>query len=134
MGLLPQLQIPGQFERALMVPDEVVVDDEDKAAPAELEHSVELRNQLIRRLGSGPPAIDRDDVAELALKWTASRELHCHGDVLVHVEQIEAGNRRLADIGLVMDHIEPLGGAALKISDNAVKHLVRLAHDHVVCQ
>src|SRR5713226_7595183 len=115
MRFLPLFHFHGQFESELVVPDKIVVDDKDLVAPAEFKQRIELRQQLAGALGAGLPTVNGDDVAEFALERTAAGELHRHGGVLPDFEQIKSWERRLADVGLVLNNVEPFGGALLKI-------------------
>ena len=134
MRFLPLFQLEGQFEGKFVVADKVVVDDKDLVAPAEFKQQIELRQQLAGAFGSGLPSVDGDDVAEFALERTSARELHRHRGILPELEQIEPWERRLADIGLVLDNVEPFGGAALNIGGNLRENLVGLADHDVVRQ
>jgi hypothetical protein len=55
-----------------MVADKVVVYDKDLVAPAQLEQGVQFRQQLMRRLRSGLPSVEGDNVAELTLERSAA--------------------------------------------------------------
>ena len=134
MAFLPLFQLEGQFEGDFVVADKIVVDDEDLVAPAEFKQPIELRQQLAGALGSWLPSVDGDDVAEFALERTPAGELHRHRRILPELEQIKPWEGSLADVGLVGDNVEPLGGAALDIGGNLRENLVGLADHHVVRQ
>ena len=92
-----------EFLGALLVADEVVVDDEDGVAPAGVAELVEFGEHLGDGLGAGLAAVDLDDVAEFAVERAAARVLHGHGAVATHLDQAEVGQR--ADV-----HGGALGG------------------------
>ena len=81
-----------------LVPDEVVVHDEDAAAPAPEVQRLELGNDLRRALGPRHPAVEHRDVAEVAVKGAAAGILDVHGGVVLHVQEVEARQRRLAEV------------------------------------
>src|SRR3974377_1446543 len=118
MGFLPLFQLEGQSESQFVVADKIVAADKHLVAPAEFKQRIELCQQLARALRSRLPTVNGDDVAEFALERTAPGELHRHGGILLDFEQVKPWERRLAHIGLVLDNVEPLGGAALKIGGN----------------
>ena len=95
------------LERPL-VADEIVVHEEDRPAPAEPAEAVQLGDHLRRRLGAGPMAEHRGDVAELAVERAAARELHAHRGVAPQVRQLPQRRRRLADVGELRRRIHPL--------------------------
>src|SRR5262249_3314718 len=100
MPLLPFDQ-PGQegFNR-LLIADQIVVDEIDLAAIAELAQAVELGQYLVSCFRARVAAIEFDDVAELAGERATARELNTDIQVLLELEQIEARDRALCDIGL----------------------------------
>jgi len=128
----PDRQFLDEFKCVLPIADEVVIDDEYLALPAQFAQTVQFGNELSRPLGSWLAAIDRDDVAELALEWAATRKLHGHGSVFVHAEQVEPGNRATGYVRLVCDPVHTLGGPVFQRLRNTGEDLFRLTHHHVV--
>ena len=90
---LPFLDRRQQQFGVAFVADEVVVHQEDGAAPAQVVEPLQLGHQLFRTLGAGLTPVQHDDVAELALERAAPRELHAHRVVGVEFEQVKAGDR-----------------------------------------
>ncbi len=82
----------------LLVSDEVVVDDESGVEPGSA-HVVQFGHQLVRVLHSRLAPEDHDDVAELALKWTASRVLQCPRRVAIDLEQVISRAWDLGHVG-----------------------------------
>ena len=83
-----------------LVANEVVVDKVEKAAIAEAVQRVKLGQYLLYGLGPRGAPIQLDDVAKLAGKGAAARELHAVIEVLAALEQIIARDRRLGDVDL----------------------------------
>ena len=106
-----------QPERFLLVADEVVVDQEHRAAPAERVEAVELGDHLLVRLGAWNAAEELGDVAELAVERTAARELQRHRAVGLEVEQLEARHRSGGDRGLALGAVGPRGAAGLPVGE-----------------
>src|SRR6185437_16458572 len=73
-----------QILRAFFIPNEIVVHHEDGIAPASTPQLVQFRQYLRDSLGARSPAVDCDDVAELAVKRAATRVLYGHRAVSVH--------------------------------------------------
>ncbi len=96
----PLLEVGQERLHGLLVADQIVVDEIDMPAIAELIQPVEFRQHLRRRLGARHPAVQFDDVAELAGERTAARELHADIEIAVEFQQVEARDRRLAHIDL----------------------------------
>ena len=82
MRLLPGLQLGQESLERLLVADQVVVDEVDMAAIAELIEPLELRKHLRVRLGAGHAPVELDDVAELAGEGAAARILHTDVEVM----------------------------------------------------
>ena len=129
---LPLAKLAAQGKRLVHVADEVVIDDEDFVAPAELAQGVELGDDLRGRLGARLAAVDGDDVAELALERAAARELHRHGGVLVEAEQIVARHGAGGHVRLVDDAVEALRGSLLERCRDAGEGFFGLADHDVV--
>ena len=75
------------------VADQVVVDEIDMAAIAEIVEALQLRQNLVVGLGARHAAVELDDVAELAGERAAARELDADVEIMVEFEQIEARHR-----------------------------------------
>jgi len=99
----------------LLVADEVVVDDEDLLG-AEPVALLDLGHHLVHLLGARAPAVDDDDVAELALEGTAARELDRHGVIAIDVQQVEARHRRQREVGLLVGAVLALPGARREVA------------------
>jgi hypothetical protein len=52
------------------------------------------------------PPVEFYDVAELAGKWTAARELYADMEIVVEFQDIEAWDRRLGHVGLKFFRLE----------------------------
>ena len=64
--LLPLDQRRAAADDVFLVADEIVVDDEERTAPAELFQGVKLGEHLLITLRARHAAVDLDDVAKLA--------------------------------------------------------------------
>lgn len=85
------------------VADEIVVHDENRAAPAGVVQAAQLPQHLVGGFDPGAAAVEDHDVAELAIERAAARVLHGHGDVVPEVDQIPLRDGRARDV-------RPLGG------------------------
>src|SRR5262245_15210403 len=100
IALLPTDHVLQNLLDGLFVADEVVVDDEDDRQFLSAQ-GVEFSEDLRRSLETRPPAEDDDDVAELAGKRAAARELHRAKGVAVHLQEIEPRHGYPAEIRLL---------------------------------
>src|SRR5207302_10890849 len=87
--LLPADQVWQESLHGLLVADEVVVDEIDPAAMPEPIQGIELGEHLSRGLDPGYPAVELDDVAELAGERTPPRELNADVDIVAALQQVE---------------------------------------------
>lgn len=71
MLFLPALKLREHQLDVALAADEVVVDPEHPAPPADGVGAVQFSDQLFRCLGAGLAALEYDDVAELALKMSS---------------------------------------------------------------
>ena len=78
MLLLPLCQIGKQQPDVLFVADEIVIDDEECAAPIQIVQSIEFREHLLIAFCSWHASVNLDDVTELARERTAARILNRH--------------------------------------------------------
>ena len=74
----------------LLVADEIVVDEVDMAAIAEVVERLQLGEDLIGGLGARHAAVQLDDVAELAGERAAARKLHADVEIVLELEQVVA--------------------------------------------
>src|SRR5208337_1468928 len=121
-----------KLQSCFVVSNEIVVHNEYLFAPAESKKSVELSDQLRRRLRSRAASVKSDNVAEFTGERAASRKLHRHHSVLLQCQQIETWCRSSIDIGFYLDTIHPAGRSDLEIRCNFSEDFVRLAHNHMV--
>ena len=132
MNVSPDGEFLDELKCVLSIPDEVVIYDEHVAAPAQLPQAIQLGDELSRRFSAHLAAIDRDDVAEIALKRAAARKLHGHGGVFVHAQQFEPWNRATGYVRLVCHPIHALRSAVLKRQGDIGENLLCFAYHHVV--
>src|SRR6516165_1513732 len=126
----PILQHGQKSLDSFFVADQIVVDEIDVAAITKVVERIELREHLRMRLGSRRPAIQFDDVAELAGERAAARELHADVKVLIELEQVEARYRRLGHVDLEFRRLESaLALAFLPRGDEFVDNALGLADD-----
>ena len=113
-----------------LVADEIVVDEVDIAAIAKPVELVEFREHLGVGFGAWHATVKLDDVAELAGKWAAARELHADVEIVVEFQEIEAGDRRLGHVDLKFLRLEqPLARARLPGFDEFVDDALCFAED-----
>ncbi len=106
---LPGDQLGQQGAHLAAVADEVVVHQEERAAPAFPVEQVQLVEELRRTLGARASAEELDDVAELAVEGTAAGELKGHLGVVLPAHQVEAGRGRAGEVGLFRAGVQGLG-------------------------
>ena len=116
----------------LAVADEVVVHEVHVAAVADGVQGVELAQHLLGGLGPRHPAVQLDDVAELAVEGASAGVLHPDVQVVVELEQVEAGNGGPGDVGEAGRGEGPLRGAALEGGHEVGQDLLGLAQDQEV--
>src|SRR5213593_3788612 len=75
-----------------LVADEIVVYEVHVASMPEAVQHVEFGDDLLRGLCPWTSAIELDDVAELAVERAAAGELNSEHEVIVQLQQVEAGN------------------------------------------
>ena len=69
---LPASDLWQQQLGVALIADEVVIYKEDRSSPAQVVQALELSDQLLRILCAWFTSIENDDVAELAIEWTAA--------------------------------------------------------------
>ena len=80
----------------------VLVDESNVVGSAKLLNKrIEFGNYLLAGFQSWATSKSHNDVAELALKRTTSRNLHAAEHVAFHLQQIEPGRRHCRHVGLV---------------------------------
>src|SRR5438105_1116439 len=114
------------------VADEVIIHDKNHAAPTKLPERIQLRQHLFITLGARDAAIDFDDVAELALKGTAARELHRHRAIAFEVDEMEVRNRCGGERWPFSRLIDTLGLAALKVAHELRQGRLGLAEEEMI--
>src|SRR5690606_32990574 len=83
MRFLPSPEVRQKGTNGFLIADEVVVDEVDVPAIAELVESLQLRQHLRRRFRTGNAPVELDDVAELAGKRAAAGKLHADVKIVV---------------------------------------------------
>src|SRR5262249_11254282 len=130
-ALLPFGELGEDALDCRLVADEVIVDDEgdvDALGPEGFELPDDLAGGLDARLA---PKCD-DDVAELALKRAAARELHAAEGILAHLEQVEARRGEARHVGTVGLLVAELVSALLPLAEEAGPGFVGLADEQDV--
>ena len=121
-----------QAQGFLLVADEVVVDQENGAAPAERVEAVKLGEHLRVGLCARDASEQLRDVAEFAVEWAAARELKRHRGVGVEVQQLEARHRGGDDRRFALGVVDPRGPARLPVREEAGEGLLDLVEQVVV--
>ena len=142
---LPTIEFRQEFGHSRRIADEVVVKNENGAAPAGGQNCVQFGQKLPIGLGSRFVSVEDNDVAELAIKRTTARKLNCQRRVTPELDQIPTrnwrrGNRGLAFFGqsdglattdraLVVD---PRGPAGQEIFDEEIQSGFRFVKDEII--
>jgi hypothetical protein len=125
----------GELAQELLGPgavaDEVVVHDEG-ICHAQLVQPLDLGHGAGHRLGARLAPVHDDDVAELALEGATPRELHGHGAVAVHAQELVARHRRLAQIRQSLRAIELLPAPGLEVVQEGLPDLLGFADEEDV--
>src|SRR6266576_5835066 len=98
MLFLPRDDQSKQCLGGLLIADEIVIDNKARIE-TDPAHFVEFLDNLFRLPGARAAAKGHDDVAELALKRTATRELDRPRRVAFNLEQIESWCRQGGHVG-----------------------------------
>jgi len=114
------------------VADEVVVHEEDPAAPPGVVERVEFGEHLGGRLETGTVAEEGRDVAELAVERAAPRVLDARRGVPPQVGEFPQGRGRVAEVGELIGRVEPLRPAAGQVGEEPGQgHLGLVEHEMV---
>jgi len=97
MSLLPTDKFEQELSNIYFVADEIIVNDEDRTAPAGSPNDGDFGQHLRRRLGPGSVPEQIDDVAKFAIERASSRELDRHGRISGHFQKVESRNRRIGN-------------------------------------
>ena len=110
--LLPGAQHRQERRDRAAVADEVVVDEEQRAAGSQGEKRVELRHHLLRRLHPRHPPEDLDDVAELAVERAPARILQRVAGVPRELQEVEPRHSGEPQVGTLFAPGERRRGAS----------------------
>jgi hypothetical protein len=117
---------------ALLVADKIVVDEKDRATPAEGKEAVEFGDDLVGGLCARAMAKERSDVAELAVIGAAARELDVHRTVAVEIEQVPARGRGLLDVREGVGGVDAFELAVFQVGEEERQGDLGLTQDQVV--
>ena len=131
VGRLPGGERTQELLGLLLVPDEVVVHDED-VAQAEAVDLAHLGHDLRDRLRARPAAVHDDDVAELAVEGAAAGELDRHRAVAIEPQQVEARQRRVVHARLLGLPVLGLPCAGRIVAQEARPGVLGLVHEEDV--
>src|SRR5215831_18171184 len=113
-----------------LVANKVVVDEVDITAIAKPAELVEFGEHLCVSFGARHASVKLDDVAKLAGKWAAARELHANVEIVVEFQEVEARDRRLSHVDLEFFRLEqPVARARLPGFDEFVDDALCFAED-----
>src|SRR5437016_1715963 len=98
----------------LLIPDEIVIDDEH-LVHVQPTQTIQFREDLRARLESREPPKGDDDVAKFAGEGTSPGYLQARIEIRVHLQQLEAGRRHTGHIGFRLLLIAPLPLTSLPI-------------------
>src|SRR5262249_21133716 len=115
-----------------LIADKVIVNDENRPAPADPKERVQLGQHLLIALRAGGAAIDLDDVAEFALEGTAARVLDRHRAVAFEVGEIEVGDGRGGARRPPSSLVAAFGAAALWVANELRQGRLGLAEEDVI--
>ena len=104
--------------------DEIVVDEIDRGGQAACHHLVELGGDLLRRLEARVAAVQRRDVAELALVGAAAGELDAAEEVAVELRQLVGRHREFGQLAPLDAWSDDLALRPRRIARQPVEQLV----------
>src|SRR3989454_124996 len=118
----PALLAPGEELRqerhdSLFVGDEVVIDEIHVTSVAQRVETVQFAEDLLRGFRPGLPAVELDDVTELAVERAAAGELDPDVQVLPELQQVEARRRALGPVGLLLGAVDPVRGSGFQVGE-----------------
>ena len=114
------------------VPDQVVVDEEDAAVPAERPHPLELRGDLSRRLRARTVSEEARHTAELAVVRTASRVLDRKRCVGPERHELPCRNGGRTHVREVVWFVDRLGATVREVAEERLQDHLRLTQDEVI--
>src|SRR3990172_8920125 len=82
---IPGAELLQHLFRLFLVPDEIVINQENVTLEAQVFEGIELGKNLGWRLGAGHATVDFNNVAKLALEGTPARKLNGHDGVVAEV-------------------------------------------------
>ena len=98
VALLPLDQVRQQLAHGALVGDEIVVDEIDRGGQPAGHELVELGADLLGRLVARDAAVERRDVAELALIRAAAGELDAAEEIAVDLRQLVGRDREFGQL------------------------------------
>src|SRR4029077_4168641 len=115
-----------------LISDEIIIHDENRAAPFARVKQFELGHHLRRRFCPRFAAIDLDNIAKLAIEGTAAGVLDGHGTVIFRTDQIEFGKGRRVQARKFFGLVERLCVAALETRGEVGNQFFRFSYNDVV--
>ena len=98
IAFLPFDEMRQKFADAAPMRDEIVVDEIDRVGEAAFHHLVEFGGDLLRCLEARIAAVQRRDVAELALIGTAAGELDAADEVFAELRELISRHRKVGQL------------------------------------
>src|ERR1700724_3031754 len=83
------------------------LNDADATCPTKTAKQLQFGNNLGYRLEARTTTEGYNDVAKLAGKWAAARELHRSDDILVHLQKVVARRRHFTHVGALRLFVAP---------------------------
>src|SRR5207253_5912948 len=95
---LPRDEMGQEFAHGAAVSDEIVVDEINRAGEPAGAHLVEFGGDLRRRLEARRAAVERRDVAKIALIGAAARVLDAAGEITVEFRKLVGGEGEVGEV------------------------------------
>src|SRR5713226_3539717 len=128
----PREQLRQERHHGLLVTDEVVVHEIYVPSVAQTVEAIQFPEDLRRRLRAGLPAVELDEVAELAVERAAAGELDPDVEIPPQLQQVESRGRALGDVGLVFGAIDSVRGSSLEVAEELRDRQLPLIEHQVI--
>src|SRR2546425_1456437 len=115
--LAPRQELRQEPHHGLFVGDEVVIDEIHMTSVVQLIETFQFSKDLVRGFRAGLPAVELDDVTELAVERAAAGKLDPDVQVLPELQKVEARRRALGHVGLLLGAVDPVRGSGFQVGE-----------------
>lgn len=131
-GPLPGDEMWQQLPRRLAVTDKIVIDEVDRPLQACRDDGIQLGDDLLGGLQTGPAAVEFRDIAKFALIRAPARELDITEQIAVHIHETVGRDRKLIEGQSLGGCEDPLfgrpGDLGIEIGDERIGGVAEFSH------